>query len=197
MKITVLLIFLGFMNIHAQDNYNLVIGTYTNTCESKGIYVYDFNTATLNYKLKNSTDNVESPSYLSVSPGNNVIYSVNEDGGKSSISAFKYAPVTGKLSLLNKKDAEGADPCYIINDDKNVIAANYSGGSISVFGKKPDGSLTDPKQVVKHSGSSANRERQEGPHVHMVYFSPDRKHVFVNDLGTDAVYIYNLSLIHI
>jgi 6-phosphogluconolactonase len=191
MKITVLLIFLGIMNIQAQDNYNLVVGTYTNTCHSEGIYVYDFNTSTLNFKLKSNTENVASPSYLAVSPGNNIIYSVNENGGKSSISAFKYTPSSGKLNLLNKKDAEGADPCYIINDDKNVITANYGGGSITVFGKKPDGSLTDALQVVKHSGSSVNKERQEGPHVHMVHFSPDKKHVFVNDLGTDAIYIYS------
>ena len=191
MKITVLLMFLGIMKIQAQDNYNLVVGTYTNTCKSEGIYVYDFNTATLNYKLRNSTHNVVNPSYITVSPGNNVIYSVNEDGGKSSISAFKYAPATGKLNLLNKKDAGGADPCYLINDEKNVIVANYSGGSISVFGKKPDGSLTDAKQVVQHSGSGVNKQRQEGPHVHMVYFSPDKKHVFANDMGTDAIYVYS------
>ena len=191
MKITVLLIFLGIMNVQAQDSYNLVVGTYTNACESDGIYVYDFNTATLSYKLKSNTSNVISPSYLAVSPGNNLIYSVNEDGAKSSISAFKYTAASGKLGLLNKKDAKGADPCYIINDEKNVIAANYSGGSISVFAKKPDGSLTDAIQVVKHSGSSINKKRQEKPHVHMVYFSPDKKHVFVNDLGTDAIYIYS------
>jgi 6-phosphogluconolactonase len=29
----------------------------------------------------------------------------------------------------------GADPCYIINDEKNVIVANYSGGNIAVLEK--------------------------------------------------------------
>lgn len=193
MKITVLLVFLGIINVSAQDSHNLIVGTYTNACESEGIYVYNFNAATLEYKLKSNTDNVINPSYLTVSSGNNFIYSVNEDGGKSSISAFKYTPASGKLNFLNKKDAEGADPCYIINDDKNVIAANYSSGSIAVFGKKADGSLTDVKQVVKHSGSSVNKERQESAHVHMVYFSPDKKLVFANDLGTDKVYIYSYN----
>jgi len=191
MKIAKILLLLVFMNVNAQDNYNLVIGTYTNTCESKGIYVYDFNVNTLVFKEKNVTDKVVNPSYLSVNAANNVIYSVNEDGDKSEVSSFKYTPANGKLSQLNRRDAEGADPCYIINDDKNVIVANYTGGSIAVFGKKNDGSLTDAKQVIKHTGSSSNKERQESAHVHMVYFSPDKKYVFVNDLGTDKIYIYN------
>ncbi len=193
MKITRLLLLLLCVNAIAQDNYNLVIGTYTNACESKGIYVYDFNVNTLSYKEKNSTDGVINPSYLTVNKENNVIYSVNEDGEKSNVSAFKYTPGNGKLQQLNKRDAEGADPCYIINDDKNVIVANYTGGSIAVFGKKNDGSLTDSKQVVKHKGNSVNKDRQEKAHVHMVYFSPDKKYVFSNDLGTDKIYIYKYN----
>ncbi|MHA3789126.1 lactonase family protein [Flavobacterium hauense] len=193
MKFARLLLLLLSMNAIAQDNYNLVIGTYTNACESKGIYVYDFNVNTLSFKEKNSTVGVINPSYLTVNKSNNIIYSVNEDGAKSDVSAFKYTPSTGKLQPLNKKDSEGADPCYIINDDKNVIVANYSGGSIAVFGKKSDGGLTDAKQVVKHTGSSVNKQRQEKAHVHMVYFSPDKKYVFSNDLGEDKIYIYNYN----
>lgn len=193
MKIAKLLLVLLCVNAKAQDNYNLVIGTYTNTCESKGIYVYDFNTSTLDFKQKNSTDGVINPSYLTVSPSNNVIYSVNENGAKSNVSAFKYVPATGKMSLLNKKDSEGADPCYIINDDKNVIVANYSGGSIAVFGKKNDGSFTDAKQVIKLSGSSVNKDRQASAHIHTVYFSPDKKYVFATDLGSDKIYMYSYN----
>jgi len=193
MKLAGLLILLGVMNATAQDNYNLVIGTYTNTCESKGIYVYDFNAVTGEFKAKGSTEDVVSPSYLSVSADNKFIYSVNEDGKKSMVSAFKYAPATGKVTAINKKDAKGEDPCYIINDDKNVIVANYSSGSISVYQRKADGALSDAKQTVKHSGSSVNKDRQEGPHVHQVHFSPDKKYVFCNDLGTDKIYIYNYN----
>jgi len=193
MKLAGVLILLGIMNMAAQDNYNLVVGTYTNTCESKGIYVYDFNAVTGEFKAKSNTDDVVSPSYLTVSPDNKFIYSVNEDGKKSTVSAFKYAAATGKVTPLNKKDSKGEDPCYIINDDKNVIVANYTGGSIAVFNKKSDGSLSDAKQVIRHSGKSVNKDRQEGPHVHQVRFSPDKKYVFCNDLGTDKIYIYSYN----
>ena len=180
------------MNASAQDNYNLIIGTYTNTCDSDGIYVYNFNAATGDFKQKGSSGSVENPSYLSVSPDRKYIYSVNEDGKKSTVSSFKYS-FDGKVKSNNKKDSRGEDPCYIINDDKYVITANYTGGTIAVFGKNADGSLTDAKQLVMHSGSSVNKDRQGSPHIHMVAFSPDKKYVLATDLGTDKVYIYNYN----
>lgn len=174
----------------AQDNFNLVVGTYTNKCKSEGIYIYDYNTNTGDAKPKGVSKNVENPSYLTVSPDKKFIYSVNESGDKSTVSAFKYTASTGKLDYINKKDSEGADPCHIIADAKNVIVANYSGGSIAVFERKKEGGLTEAKQVIQHTGSSVNKERQEKAHVHMVQFSPDKKFVFSNDLGTDKIYIY-------
>lgn len=193
MKFVKALALLSVMTATAQDNYNLIVGTYTNACQSKGIYVYDFNINTLDFKLKSNTENVVNPSYLTVTNDKKFIYSVNEDGKNSSISAFKYNAVTGKLDFINKKDSNGADPCYIINDDKNVIVANYSGGTIAVLERKADGSLGEALQVIKHAGSSIDKTRQEAPHPHMVYFSPDKKYVFVNDLGTDKIYLYSYN----
>lgn len=178
----------------AQKNkQNLIIGTYTNKCESKGIYVYDFDSNTGSFNFKNATENVINPSYLTVSKNNNFIYSVNENGAESTVSSFGYNSSNGKLNLINKQSSKGADPCYIINDDKNVIVANYSGGNISIFRKNPDGSISEAKQVVQHFGKGTNTKRQEGPHVHMVHFSPDKKFVLSNDLGNDKVYSYQYN----
>lgn len=193
MKKISLLLFAIFLTIsvNAQDKiYNLIIGTYTNSCESKGIYIYDFSVDTGDFSLKANTENVINPSYLTVSQGNDFVYSVNENGKESTVSSFGFNPKSGKLNFLNKQETNGADPCYIINDDKNVISANYSGGNITVFGKNADGSLTKVKQIIQHSGNSANEKRQESAHVHMTYFSPDKKFVLVNDLGMDKILVY-------
>ncbi|RRJ91431.1 lactonase family protein [Flavobacterium macacae] len=191
-KIALLIFTLFFATVtNAQDKiYNLIIGTYTNSCESKGIYVYDFSTDTGDFALKATTENVINPSYLTVSEGNDFVYSVNENGSESTVSSFGFNSKSGKLNFLNKQNTHGADPCYIINDDKNVISANYSGGTISVFGKNADGSLTEAQQIIQHSGKSVNEKRQESAHVHMVYFSPDKKFVLANDLGLDKILIY-------
>jgi 6-phosphogluconolactonase len=184
---------LALQTLQAQNKFNLLVGTYTNTCESKGIYVYEFDAVSGDFKLKNSTEKVVSPSYLSVSPNNKFIYAVNENGTQSAVSAFTYDSPTGKLKLLNTNSSLGADPCHLINDDKNVIVANYSGGSIAVFKKNADGSITEGQQLIQHEGKGPNAARQEKAHVHQVVFSPDKKFVLSNDLGQDKIFIYKYN----
>jgi 6-phosphogluconolactonase len=186
-----IIVFFTLQCIHAQyKNHNLIIGTYTNACQSNGIYVYDFNTETADFQLKSSTSNIINPSFLTVSENKKHIYSVNENGDESKITSFSYNSDGGFLQYLNTQNSQGNDPCHIINDDKNVLVANYSGGSIVVFGKNEDGSLGENKQIIKHDGKSINLVRQEKSHIHQLQFSPDRKYVFATDLGADLIYTY-------
>jgi 6-phosphogluconolactonase len=177
-----------------KDKFNLIVGTYTNSCESKGIYVYEFDTNSGDFSFKSASEQLANPSYLSLSSANDIVYAVSENDQKQSgVIALKYNQEDGKLIILNKSDGKASGSCYIINDDKNVLTANYGSGSISVFGKNTDGSLTEVKQVVQHTGKGINLKRQDKPHVHMVYFSPDKKYVLANDLGTDIVSVYKYN----
>jgi 6-phosphogluconolactonase len=190
----ILLSFIASGVLQAQENkFNLIVGTYTNSCDSKGIYVYEFDSNTGDFSIKNSSEKIINPSYLTVSPNNKYLYSVSENGKKTSVSAFGFNSKSGKLEFLNSSRTNGDDSCYIINDDKNVITANYNGGSISVFKKMKDGSVSEVKQVIQHFGKGINAKRQESPHVHMVHFSPDKKYVLANDLGTDQVSVYQYN----
>ncbi|WP_231427236.1 MULTISPECIES: lactonase family protein [Pedobacter] len=177
-----------------KTNYNLLIGTYTAPGKSEGIYTYNFNTTSAESSLKQIAKGTANPSYLTISPDKKFVYAVNETGNTSSVSSFKYDSKTGALIFLNKVDSHGNDPCYITADEKNVIVANYSGGSLAVFSRNADGSLSEAVQVIKHTGKSIDpKGRQESAHVHMVKFTPDHKYLIVNDLGEDQVYIYNYN----
>jgi 6-phosphogluconolactonase len=190
--VTILFTIFAFSTLQAQENkFNLVVGTYTKPCDSKGIYVYEFDSNTGDFSLKSNTEDIFNPSYLSVSNDTKFVYSVSENDKKSSVSAFGFNSKSGKLDFINYQNPNGLNPCYIINDENNVITANYSSGSISVLGKNNDGSIGEVKQVIQHTGKSINAKRQEAPHAHMVYFSPDKKYVLANDLGTDKVYVYH------
>jgi 6-phosphogluconolactonase len=196
MKKIVIILFTIFVfsTVQAQENkFNLIVGTYTKPCDSKGIYVYEFDSNTGDFSFKNNTENIFNPSYLSVSNDTKFVYSVSENDKKSSVSAFGFNSENGKLSFINDQNPNGLNPCYIINDDKNLITANYSSGTISVLGINSDGSVAEVKQVVQHTGKGINLNRQEAPHAHMVYFSPDKKYVLANDLGTDKVYSYQYN----
>ncbi|QNL52440.1 lactonase family protein [Olivibacter sp. SDN3] len=179
--------------IMAQENViNLLIGTYTDTGKSQGIYVYAFDTVSgkLTYRSEVPTDN---PSFLTLSKDRKYVYSVNELGeGNGRVSAFAYDSSTAKLRFLNQQAALGDAPCHITIDqeDKNVIVSNYNGGNFAVFGRERDGRLTEKKQVVGHQGSGPDKSRQEKPHVHSAIFSPNGKFLLVQDLGTDQVSSY-------
>lgn len=183
-----------------ETKVNLFIGTYTKTCDSKGIYLYEFDTATGETKAKASTENVVNPSFLTVSKDKKFVYSTNEDGDNSRVSAFQFNSDKNQFTLdknqftfLNAQKSEGNDPCHIINDEQNVIVANYSGGNITVFGKNTDGSLGKHKQIMKHQVQTANEDKIESSHMHMLQLSPDRKYLLASDLGKDYLYVYRYN----
>jgi 6-phosphogluconolactonase len=187
----ILLVLLTSVQLKAQ-NEKLLIGTYTNKGNSEGIYVYDYDFKTAETKLLH-TEKAVNPSYIALSPDQKTLYSVNESGKASGARSFSFDPKTGKLTALNTKGSESADPCFVAANDKHVILANYSGGSITVFGRNADGSLTDAKQLIQHTGKSIDPKRQTSAHVHQVQFTPDRKYLICNDLGEDQVYIYDYN----
>lgn len=178
------------------QNFYLFIGTYT-VSGSKGIYVYTFNAQTGKAKWISNTDTVINPSYLAVSGTGDFVYAVNETNGANpgKISAFSFNKNNGTLTLLNSRFSGGDDPCYIeiSKDGKWVAAANYTGGSVSVFPLNKNGSLQPCSQLVLNSGKSINTERQEKSHVHESVFSPDNDYLLTPDLGTDKVMIYKFN----
>lgn len=185
--------FIGF----AQERY-LFVGTYTGS-GSKGIYVYKFNTQTGKAAWVNNTDSntASNPSYLALSSNGKYVYSVYEDGNQKngSVAAYSFNKATGKLRFINKQSSGGDHPCYVATTTNNkwVAVANYTGGSVSVFGVNADGSLKADPQVIQHEGSSVVKERQDKPHVHSTVFSPSENYLFVSDLGTDKIVVHRFN----
>ncbi len=195
MKIIIIILsLLVFEPVLAQKNLvNLIVGTYTDKCESSGIYAYEFDTKTGDFKLRNQSLKTISPSFLSISPNKKYIYAVNQNENESTVSAFSFNNNNKKIKLINRQDAKGSSPCHITNDGINVITANYSSGSLTVFSMNKDGSISEAVQTLQHKGKSINPQRQSSSHAHMVTFTPDKKFLFANDLGADKIYSYEYN----
>ncbi len=179
------------MHSRAQDNnYHLLIASGTKTHKSEGLYVFDADLDRGVFAQKSAAEDVVNPNYVGFSPDKKFVYAVSQTGNTGTVSAFAFTVSSGAFSFLNRVDARGSGPCYVSVTKRHVITADYSGGSVSVFGRKPDGSLTETLQVIQHSGSSINLKRQKGPHVHQTVFTPDGKYLAVTDLGTDQVTMY-------
>jgi 6-phosphogluconolactonase (cycloisomerase 2 family) len=180
----------------ASKKYFLFAGTYTHT-GSKGIYVYRFDAKTGKLDSLSSTDKVVNPSYLDISPDNKIIYACTESrmDTNGNISAFLFNRVNNKLEFINKQSSGGVNPVYVSvhRSNKQVITANYTGGSLSVLGLAGDGSLKPLSQNIQHSGKSINAQRQEKPHIHSAVFSNDHRFAFFPDLGTDKIHGYRFD----
>lgn len=180
----------------AQTNktYNLIVGTYTNPGKSNGMYVYSFNSETGDLAFKAESPAIKNPSFLTVSSDNKYVYAISEVG-EGTVSAFNYDPSSGKLSFINSALVGGNGPCYVSVDSKNRFAfvGNYGGGSLAAVPINPDGSLSDKIQFIQHQGSSINKGNQEKPHVHAALLSKDDRYLFVPDLGTDKINIYQVD----
>ncbi len=181
------------VNLSAQNT--IIVGTYTNSdkCNSGGIHIFDFDENTYKYNLKFHTENIINPSFVSLSPDKKLLFSVNENGDKSTITSFTIDEDKGTLIKKDERKTQGEDPCFLISDDQNVIVANYSGGSINVFKRYADGKLSDVFQNIKFEGIGVNPKRQEKSHIHQVQFSPNMKYVLATDLGLDKIYVYRYN----
>lgn len=199
MKTAIALIFVLFSIhlVHSQSKnktYALLIGTYTKSGANDGIYVYDFNSQTGDVNLKSKVSGEENPSYLAISSDGKHVYAVNEvkNGG---ISSFLFNPTSGELTYLNRVSSGGDSPCYVSVDDKSkyVFAGNYGSGSLAAIPLKEDGSFGTGSQIIQHEGSSIDKGRQQGPHVHCTVLSPDNHYLLASDLGTDQINIYQFD----
>jgi 6-phosphogluconolactonase len=195
-KFLIVVFVCAFAAVHAQNPiYYMLVGTYTKN-QMNGIFIYKFNPNKGDATLVGKTTGVLNPSYLAISPNEKFVYAVNENVNDSgAVSAFALDKKKGELTFLDKQPTDGDAPAYVSVDPsgKFVISANYMGGNISVFKTNDDGSLQPHTQLIAQEGYGVNVQRQEMPHPHCAYFSPDGKYIFVPNLGNDRLYQYKFN----
>ena len=104
-----------------------------------------------------------------------------EDSPNSGVAKYDLASGERIGEILS---TEGEVACHLAVDGDDLYAANYISGSVwSSMGK-----------LVTHSGNGINPVRQSSPHVHSVFFSPDKKYVLSCDLGIDKIFVYDRDL---
>lgn len=166
----------------AQERYRVYFGTYTGK-ESKGIYHCEMNAK--DGTLSPATLAVESisPSFIAFHPNKKFLYAVNE-AGKGAVSAFAIDEKTGDLTFLNAQPSQGAAPCHLVVDPtgKNVLVANYTGGSCLCLPIDGDGKLGESTSFQQHVGPRK--------HGHSIHVDKANKFALCCDLGLDQVVIY-------
>ena len=165
----------------AQETYRVYFGTYSGK-ESKGIYQCELNLKDGSLSPATLAGETSDPSFIAFHPNRKFLYAVNE--GKATISAFSIDGESGKLTYLNSQPSQGGAPCHLIVDPtgKNVLAANYTGGSCLCLPVEADGKLGKATSFQQHEGPRKNG--------HSIHVDKANKFALCCDLGLDQVIIY-------
>ncbi len=176
------------------------VGTYTDG-KSKGIYRMVLDSASGKLSEPAVAAEVSNPSFLALHPTGKYLYSVNEGRGPAKgggVTSFALDPKTGELTKLNQESTVGDGPCHLVVDatGKNVLVANYGGGSVAVLPIGPDGKLGPASDFIQHTGKVFDPRRQGTPHAHSVNLDKANRFAVVADLGLDRLFVYKLDPTH-
>ncbi|CAN7669706.1 lactonase family protein [Mesorhizobium sp. LjRoot246] len=188
------LVFVGSLNREAP---------YFQGARGVGLSVYSFNEETLETRKLTETDDVDNPTFLSVTPDGARIYANSEvfTWREGTVSAYSFDRASGTLSYLNKQPSLGSITAHntITRDGTKLLVANYGMGeggpdrAVTVFGFEKDGALTTPLASISHKGSGPNAARQERSHAHSVTETIAGGTAIVADLGIDRLVSYRIG----
>jgi len=166
-------------------------GTFT---DGKGIYVSWLDQDSGKLTAPQLAAPLATPSSVAVSPDGRYLYAVSHGPGGDFVESFAIDGQMGTLKLLDKKSADGVEPCYVGTDaaGRNLFTADYVSGTVKSFHLNPDGTLVDGT-VIQHHGSSVNLDRQKSAHAHCFVSAPGGRFALACDLGMDKVMIYKVN----
>lgn len=175
----------------------LFVGSYTEGENAEGIYVYEFNSSTGTLKEVEREDNLINPSFLTLSNDGRFLYACTESQleKNGSIASFRIDTLSGKISFINKQDAEGRNPVHLVVDknDRYLINSNYTDAGISIFKINKNGALDSCSLLLEFKGGSVVPNRQDKAHIHSCNFSADNNFLFAPDLGHDRIRAFSYN----
>ncbi|AFL85621.1 3-carboxymuconate cyclase [Belliella baltica DSM 15883] len=177
-----------------ESSHQFLIGSYTSS-EEEGIGFLEFDPLTNAANIKVIGSNITNPSFLTLNKKQDLLFTVEEIAGENGgrVKSFGFNKGDKELTLISMENTLGDHPCYLTLDpnEQFLVVGNYSGGNFSTF-RIDSGQLTHV-QTIEHEGKSIIQSRQEKPHIHSLVFHPGGEKMFVSDLGTDKIYIYDFN----
>lgn len=195
--LTIALLTGGLFCAKAQNDIDLVIGTY-----GEHLYIYNIDCQTLEFTLKAKAE-AKNASYALAEAGQ--IFAVSEVGEGSGAYSFHVNAAAadkntadedadGSMTIQKTADRRqtGADPCFVMHYVETylgayMMTADYSGGSVSVF-PIANGQIGERVEQICFEGSGPVEGRQESSHIHQLKAVPNAEgYILTSDLGADVI----------
>ena len=179
----------------------LLIGTFTDTGASHGIYSVQLDEKTGALGAPTLAAEAQNPSFLVRAPGTPWIYATGETTGENgartgAVCLYAQEPATGALRRLSSQPVPGESPCHLATtrDGRLALSSIYREGLVCAFPVSAEGQLAPQSAAVATAGPVGPRaDRQDHPHAHSTTLSPDERHAYVCDLGLDRLFIYRID----
>ncbi|WP_422122009.1 lactonase family protein [Planococcus sp. X10-3] len=172
---------------------HLLTGSYASR-DKEGVKLWQFDMAAGELKEIAGVSGIERPSFLTIHPSREMFVSGSEDFNGELVS-YEIKTNEGLIKERSRSGGNGDHPAYVTIDrsGKWLLSVNYSGGNVNVFRLENDYTIGQQTDAVQHEGSGPNGERQDAAHPHSVIQVPGKDLFAVSDLGTDAIYFYELE----
>lgn len=177
-----------------RERYLAAIGSYSSR-DSEGVHTVEVDPETGALRRLDGAVAGPDPTFIAPHPGGIYLYAAVREDDEGRIRSFEVDSDSGELTAIDDAPSGALNPCHCSVDSTGrfLFVAHYSGGAVSMLPINDQGLVGSPTTVIDHSGSSVDPDRQDGPHPHSISPGPDGRFVYVPDLGTDRVYIYEID----
>ena len=159
----------------------------------EGICQFEMDVDTLTAKLIHIYPDYVNPAYLALY--GKQMYVVSEQNNTSEISVMKYDETEGIFKHQQSRTLSGAGSCHVTvwPGGTGVSVANYISGNVVAMPLDQSGLPGFPLYNFQYRGKGVNPKRQEGPHAHSTFTTPDGRYLLAADLGLDLIKQYRLK----
>ena len=182
----------------------LLLGSFTthppeSQRDGQGMYLVEFSPESKRFAEPTLLSPASNPSYAAISATGH-IYTVFRSGSEDiqdTLNVFDWRAPQRVLRPVSSAPAAGSSPCYVAlhPNETHVVLANYQSGNASVYAldRKTGAVKVNTQQVLTHSGSGPNANRQTGPHAHWAQWNAAGDRLYIVDLGIDKVMMYRFN----
>jgi 6-phosphogluconolactonase len=174
------------------------VGSYTekdsvlSSAQGSGIVVCEFDEATGSIQESCQPTPVDNPSWIKIASDRKSLFCVSEWFTKMGYVSSYAIETDGSLTLTSRQSSHGLATCHCEVTQSRLYASSYLDGKLSEFPLK-SGIISECLNVIEYEGMGPHVERHEGSHAHQATLSPDKKWLYVCDLGTDRIHVHHLE----
>ena len=170
----------------------LAVGTYTEILphvqgRGLGIHLLEFDGESATFRERQILAGPVNPSYLCA--WGDRLYSVSERSRDAALDISAIEDGGARLRLIGRAAVPGADPRHVSVNPvaRQLYVSNYSSGELLCYALDDKGLPAGEPQALRRQGSGPRADRQDGPHAHFAMPDAAGAHVYLCDLGTDAI----------